>query len=610
MNRQLMNTTYLQGQVNRLHQLHSKSVTEYGELVESLNEECDILCEIIPGYKISATGDSGGTDGDVRKKKEVHTVEKLEHAMLVQYEHFLQLLRKLGKKQHPEQQFLGSRLTAKLVAVAAEFNHGNRLLQLAVDFANSKSTRVAQPCIEALSVLLDGHMVSDATDHVVGAILAIVRKQSYAINPKVLNILLHIRVAMVDMHRKDLTEEKAKNKRMKKEDKELARQMMKSKARRDRAELAAKQTKIIHRLFVVYLRILEAAKNCTPQHQARILAPCLEGLVKFGPLVNLELFHLLMKALRELMELEGIIVSTKLHALVAVASLAKKDDMLDQAEWKVDLAYFHEVLYQCMPESLTNPIYDEGAAKKNKDSNDEEGDVDDAASQGSTSTSGSLSSNAFSIAASMAQAHFVHATSIREWTYRTGLILRAVDLLVLSQKHLPHVRVVAIVRRIIMFLGQAPPHISMSLMTLCHRLIARYPAVAAIVLGGADNQVGGKGSFNPEAETTSASHSDASFTWELSLLANGYNPTQRKVCDMFITHYHKLSKHRNGQAPVITAQLNALGPYEVLEAYDTSFGDIKPAPLPKIQGKGSRTVAPPTSLYPIVRVGAKRPRSE
>eukprot|EP00658_Telonema_sp_P-2_P057888 TRINITY_DN46300_c0_g2_i1.p1 TRINITY_DN46300_c0_g2~~TRINITY_DN46300_c0_g2_i1.p1 ORF type:complete len:265 (-),score=101.66 TRINITY_DN46300_c0_g2_i1:12-806(-) len=253
--------------------------------------------------------------------------------MLVQYEHFLQLLRKLGRKQHPEQQALGSRLTAKLVACAAEFNHGDRLLILAVEFANSKTTRVAQPCIEALSELLDGHMVSDATDNVVGAILAIVRKQSYAINPKVLNILLHIRIAMVDMHRKDLTEEKAKNKRMKKEDKELARQMQKSKARRDRAELAAKQTKIIHRLFVVYLRILEAAKTCTPQHQSRILAPCLEGLVKFGPLVNLELFHLLMKALRELVELEGILVSTKLHALVAVASLAKKDDMLDPVSY-------------------------------------------------------------------------------------------------------------------------------------------------------------------------------------------------------------------------------------------------------------------------------------
>eukprot|EP00758_Cryptobia_borreli_P005130 Tbor_TRINITY_DN4747_c0_g1::TRINITY_DN4747_c0_g1_i1::g.17001::m.17001/K14834/NOC3; nucleolar complex protein 3 len=588
MQRQLMNTTYLQSKISRLHSIHNQTITEYGDLVESLTEECDILCEIIPGYKISATleGEDGG--GDVRKKKEVYNVEKLEHELLKQYQRFLQLIKKLSKKQHPEQQALGSRLLAKLIPVGTEFNHNSDLLRLGVDFANNKHQRVAQPCLDALSTLLDGHMVTEATDHIVGAILAIVRKKSYAINAKILSILLHVRVAMVDVHRKDITEEKAKNKRLKKEDKELARQMQKSKARRDRAEMAAKQTKIIHRLFVVYLRVMESAKSCSKQHQARILAPTLEGLVKFAPLVNLELFHGLMKALRELLE-EDILVSTKMHALVAVASLAKKDDMLDASEWKVDLAFFHETLFQALPEALTIPVYDEGAGKPQ--SNDE-GDIDDAASQGSASVSGSLSSSAFSIAQSMANAHFVRSSCIQEWTYRVGLVIRTVDLLVLSQKHIPLPRVMAFCRRILQYLSGVPAHISMALTVLVHRLTVRYPSTASLVIGGADNVIGGRGVYDPDAETTSSAHAECSFAWEVSLYSRGYHPTQRKIMDQFIKHNYQLSQHRHGQAPIVSKQLNLLGPYEVLEAYDSSLGDIKPtAPIPVAFRKKNGLVA-------------------
>lgn len=129
-----------------------------------------------------------------------------EHEVLTQYEHFLQLLRKLSRKPHPQQQALGSRLCSRLIASSApEYNHGEVLLSLAVEFANSKSTRVAQPALKALSELLDGQMVSDVTENIVAALLSIVRKRSYAVNPKLLVILLHVRVAMIDIHRSDVT---------------------------------------------------------------------------------------------------------------------------------------------------------------------------------------------------------------------------------------------------------------------------------------------------------------------------------------------------------------------------------------------------------------------
>lgn len=579
-----MNTSYLQDRIKALHKLHNKTVEDYGELVQNLNEECTILCDLIPNYRISSSLEKeDGSNGTQRKQKEVYNVQKLEHEVLTQYEHFLQLLRKLSKKSHVEQQALGSRLCARLVGSSApEFNHADALLSLAVQYANCKSVRVAQPAMKALSDLLDGQMVSDCTEHIVSALLAIVRKQSYAMNPKLLNILLHVRVAMIDMHREDLTEEKAKNKRLKKEDKELARQMQKSKARRDRAELAAKQSRIIHRVFVIYLRVLDASRSCTPVHQTKILAPALEGLVKFAPLVNVELYHQLMQALRDLLNEESTSVTTRLHALVAVASLAQKDATATASEWRVDLSYFHEVLFSCLLEALQIPKA-ESCQKMTRDPEDEEsqGDQDEVASQGSTSSAGSLSSVAFSIANSMAQGNFVQANASKEWTFHVSLVLRAVDLLILTQKHLPVVRVTAMVRRLMQFTPICPPHTTMSLLCLCHRLILRYPLAGGIVVGGNDNVIAGRGAFNPTALQTVSSNSDSSFTWEVSLLTRSYHPTLRQVAEAFSKHYYRVSKHQHGQAPVVSKQLDVLGPYEVLEEYDPSFGEIRPsAPLP------------------------------
>ncbi|KAG5464747.1 hypothetical protein LSCM4_00188 [Leishmania orientalis] len=613
MQRYLMNTSYLQGQLKSLYALHNKTVADYGELVQNLNEECTILCDVIPSYRISSTLESEDGGGQ-RKQKEVYNVQKLEHEILTQYTHFLQLLRKLSRKSHPEQQALGSRLCAQLVKSSApEFNHADTLLSLAIDFANCKSVRVAQPCQTALAELLDGQKVSDTTEHIVGALLRIVRKRSYAMNPKLLNLLLHVRVAMVDVHREDLAEEKAKNKRLKKEDKELARQLQKSKARRDRAEIAAKQTRIVHRIFVIYLRVIEASKTCSLVHQTKILAPTLEGLVKFAPLVNVELYQQLMEALKDLVkgggesqarrrvgsgedgsrgedvdgkdeEESATSVTTRLHALVAVATLAQRDATSTASEWRVDLSYFHEVLFRCLGEALELPSAESSSSAKMTREEAQEasnGDMDEVASQGSTLSAGSLSSQAFSIAQSMAQGTFVQQNASREWTFHVGLVLRAVDLLVLTQKHLPVARVTAILRRLMHAAPSCPPHIAMAILALCHRIVLRYPLAGGVIVGGSDNVIAGRGSYHPEALQTASANADSSFTWELSLLSHSYHPTLRQVAETMCRHYHKVSKHQHGQAPIVTKQLDALGPYEVMEEYDPSLGNLKPAaPLP------------------------------
>lgn len=580
MQRYLMNSSYLQESLKQLYHLHTKTVEDYGELVKSLNDECTILCNLIPGYKIAKTVEQ--EDGsNQRKQKEVYNIQRLEHEVLTQYEHFLQLLRKLYNKSHPEQQALGSRLCARLIQSSApDFNDSEVLLGLAVNFANCKSLRVSQPCLQALSTLLDGQMVSDATESVVSALLTIVRKKSYAINPKVLNILLHVRVAMVDVHREDITEEKAKNKKLNKEDKELGRKMQKSKARRDRAELAAKQTRIIHRIFVIYLRIIESSKTCATHHQTKILAPTLEGLVKFAPLVNLELYHQLVEALKDLVQDESTSVTTRLHALIAVASLAQRDSTATVAEWKVDLSYFHEVLFRCLREALEIPSADAVRKDRDPDGNEVAQDEDEVSSRGSTSSAGSLSSQAFSIAQSMAQGHFVEANALKEWIFHVNLVLRAVDLLFLSEKHIPISRVTAILRRIIQYTPHCPPNASMALLALCHRLILRYPLAGGVIIGGSDNTFSGRGSYNPDALQTSSCNADSCFTWELSLLARSYHPALQQVASTFCQHFNKLSKHRQGKAIPVSKQLNALGPYEVLESYDPSDGEWKPPAIP------------------------------
>ena len=579
MDRRLMNTSYLSGQLQKLHSLHRRTIQDYAELVVALNEECEVLIDLIPNYKISPNQNQAAEEEDgegpkqPRMKKEVAAVDKLEHELLTQYERFLQLLRKLHGKHHPEQQALGSRLCSKLVKAACEFNHNETLLTLAVDFANAKSSRVAQPCLTALQELLDSELVSDPALFVVNGILSIVRKKHHAINPKVLNLLLFIRVAMLDIHRKDIAEEMEKNKRMKKQDKELARQMMKAKARRDRAELAVKQTKIIEKIFVVYLRVLRGAQTCANQlHQTKVLAPTLEGLSKFAPLVNVEHFHLLMAALKELVDDEKTSVSTKLHALVAVSCLAQKDATYDSSEWRVDQSHYHNVLFKCLRESLSCPAGDRRATGQ-----EEEGSSDNK-SQGSVGSIGTLSSQAFSIAQSMAQQHFVKSSAGKEWTYQVSVAIRAIDLLILTQRHVPIPRIVALIRRLLQFAPHTPHHISLSLLSLAHRIAVRYPSAASIFIGGSDHQFSGRGTFDPEVDDVNHCNAESSFGWELPLLAHSYHPVLRDVSGAICRHYHKVGKQADGAPAVVSSSLNALHPLQLLEKYDCSQGDVVPHP--------------------------------
>ena len=71
-----MNTSWLQSRINDLYALHKKTVEDYGELVQSLNQEAEIYCEIIPGYKITSNmmaqqqedGEEEGNNKNQKKK--------------------------------------------------------------------------------------------------------------------------------------------------------------------------------------------------------------------------------------------------------------------------------------------------------------------------------------------------------------------------------------------------------------------------------------------------------------------------------------------------------------------------------------------------------------
>ena len=584
MDKRLMNTSFLQARVKDLHALHRDKVDDYGGLVESLNKEADIFLDVIPNYKISPT-----LDKEVRKQKEVYAVETLEHEVLTQYERFLQLLRKLQKKSHPEQQALGSRLTAKLLPAAHEFNHNDTLIKLTVDYANAKSPRVSGPCIAALETLMDQELVGEPATQLTSHLLKVVKHNQLAVNPRLVQSLLHIRVAMIDVHRPDIAEEKAKNKRMKKEDKELARQMMKGNARRDRAELAAVQTKVLHNVFVVYLRVLQHAQGCANlDHQRKLLAPALEGLAKFAQLVSQEHYGLLMTALRELVRRpdEEIPCVTKLHALVAVACLAQKDAGLDAEQWRVDLTEFHSVLFRCIHEALRPPVVSGSGttAAGSKAHSDDDGDtVDDTASQGSASSVGTLGSDAFSIAASMAAGSSLRTNPGKEWTLRVSVLIRAIDLLVLSQRGIPAARALAFVRRLLQYTPLVPAHICMALTSVIHRFFSKHPQSATLIASGNDDRVMGRGVYDPAGDDLHACYTESCVGWEVCLLRTGFHPTQTKLAKQFCDHYHRVGKARAG-APPVSLSLNALKPYDILEEFDPAVGVVQPPPPAALPG--------------------------
>lgn len=559
-----MNTAYLQGQLASLHQLHRQTIQDYGTLVSSLNSECGIFVDCLPNYKISPT-----LDLSVKKKKEVHNIERIEHEILTQYEKFLQLLKSFKNKKHPEQQALGSRLCARLLPAGHEFNHAKDLLRLAVSFANSKYTRVAQPCMQAIGTLLENEMISESTDHLVSAIAELVKKQQYALNPRVIALLLHIRVAMVDVNRADIEEERSAEKKMNKQDKELARQLQKANARQSRAELAAKQTRIVSKLFVVYLRLMKAALSCPVRHQIRILAPVFEGLIKFAPLVNAELHQQVVISLKELFDSTAQIhVSVKLHGLIAAAILETKDATLKTADWKIDFSQLHDVLLRCLPQALGTPLHSVNQTKSADVNND-----DDKSSVASGSSVGSLASEAFSIAESLAKVNegkLPHA----EWSQRVSLVMRCIDVLFLSQKTVATHQVSSIVRKIINFLPAMPTNCALGLITLIHRLFQRFPLAAQMV--AFTEGIGFKSSLVPAISSAACGGTDL---WELALLRQSFNPLVSRVAKELSVAHNLLDS--SVIQPRKQSFLDKLQPFELLDVYAPSYEFRPPPPKPE-----------------------------
>jgi nucleolar complex protein 3 len=178
----------------------------------------------------------------------------------------------------------------------------------------------------------------------------------------------------------------------------------------------------------------------------------------------------------------------------------------------------------------------------------------------------------------MAQQHFVKSNAGLEWTYQVNVVIRAIDLMILTQRHVPLTRITALIRRLVQFAPHCPPHIAMSLLSLAHRLVLRYPGASSIFVGGSDHQFTGRGAFNPESDDINHSNAEGCFTWELPLLSTSYHPTEKDLAQSLIRHYHKVSKVAPGAPAAISNNLNAFNPLEVLEKFDSSHGDIVPVP--------------------------------
>ena len=632
-------TPFMEFQLQKIHAIHLRSIENYSQMKNSLVEELELYRTLIPDYKILAHNkrdrnaqENHSHRGHILKKKEIIALDKMQESLLDCYQNYLTMLISFTQKKHPESQSLGSRCIAELVNFAKNFNFNQKLLWAAVQNANSKHPSVSKPCLLALQEVLACEGSDEACVIVVDLLLDLVRARKHALNPRLLYVLLYIRVRVIDIHRtwdQDSAHRAHSNaKKSKKDADKLSHRLQTLEGTKSRASIAARQTRLFHKVMTIYLRVLEASQRCSEFHQSLLLAPTLEGLVKYAHLMNVELYDTLLSAIRDLLQdNQHTSLSVALHALVTVTSLAEQQakqlpktsisssnpsekNPISPTPAIGDLQQFHDILYALFDEVWTSPpraekreepnvllsSAEEGEDEKTTAAEGEDEEVRSlCSSQGGesscTTTSNGASSpsdgGTLSIAKSMAERKHVRHSVAQEWSYRTKLLLSACEKLLVQTKRLPVVRIAAFVSRAARYLPHLPCHLALGALQLIQSLLRVYPTLWGMLQGGMEHTSGvakvskthphivGLECASPDYDVGA----QRQMLWELSLLRRSYHPGLRQTVQETLKSYRQLAKNRDrtqvNQKSVVLSQ-------DVVSQYDTSKGGFYPQPqIPK-----------------------------
>lgn len=462
-----------------------------------------VFKSIIPGYRIRPLTE---TEKRERVSRDVAKLRNFEQTLVSCYKNYIENLKKLSKVPNSEVKvkvslgILATQAANELASNGAHFNFRKEVFSILirrVSKPNLSADPIAAKTIKTLELLLSEDDDGLISFDIVQILCKTVKLRKYNVEESVLNILLSLDIlqdydpntkaekeaSQVKLKKKDRVHLSKKQKKARKEMKQIEEEMEKAEQAVTAEEREKNQGEILKLVLSLYLNTLKFEISS-------LVAPVLEGLVKFGNMANFELLGDFLEVMKELLldaKKDALSPSEIRKTVLLIVGAFSIVSNQNQMKVHIDLSVFVDGLYALLPYISL--------------------DADIELSHKSLRLADPLNNEILKPLVN-------HSTTAE-------LLLKALDHIFFRSRSGTKLRALAFTKRIYTCVAQTPEKTSIALLKFLEKLINRYPEVGALY--STDDRVG-NGNFNMEADNVFRSNAEGAILWENNILVHHYCP--------------------------------------------------------------------------------------
>ncbi len=460
---------------------------------------------IIPGYRIRPLSDHEKAE---KVSKDIQKLRNFEQTLIISYKNYIDLLTELAKNtknDHLMAQF-AVKAACELSASFSHFNYRSDCLLIIIRRVckpSPKNDSVFSDCIKTLEVLLNEDDAGDISFDIIRLLSKTLRSRKFKVDESVINVFLSANILndydpnaseeekaeKIKLKKKDRVHLSKKERKARKERKEIEEEMRKAELAVSAEEREKFQAEILKMLLKVYLDILR-------ENSERLIASVLEGLARIGHMANFDLLGDFLEVIREIIrniqtDEKGIGHSESRHVLLGIVTAFALVSNHSQYKVQVDLSSFVDSLYSI----LYQVSFDADIEFSHK-----------------TLRLADPLSNDFK------------KPSVNVST-KIELLLKALENVFFKSKNGSKVRALAFSKRLTMCLLNTPEKSSIAIIKFMEKLMSRYSEIGGLF--STEDRVA-NGRFLMDSDVPTRANSEAATVWETLLLEKHYSPAIAK----------------------------------------------------------------------------------
>lgn len=474
---------------SKLEELHHEGILQEQDIVIrqlAMLSELAIFLDILPEYRIRtpSEADMETKVGKPLLKKKVQSLLESEISLLHGYQTFLKYCSSfvtnaakkkvtsgvatpaaapssLSSAEHPLIETAVKCLT-ELLKAKYSFNFHLDLVKTLIPLADSSSGTIRRMACDAFKAVFCADKTYRVSSNIVQQFAAYISRKNYRIKRDIVDSLLVLPLDVTmqagENARKHVKSDRKKRRKLKKHGDSIKMGLKEAEAVVDPAERSRAQADILHEIVLIYFRILK--QSCDSQ----IIPSVLEGLSKFGNLINLDILIDLLNLLKSLLQRDVLSLVPAFHAiLMGVRALQGpgQELMIDEKDF-VDALYFQ----------FGKLAYDLACTNEKNDS--------------------------------------------------ITVAMSCMNVVFLRRKELTFDRVGAFIKRMLIISLSAAPHQTLAILATIRSLFNRYSKLHQLLESEVDRVASGE--YRADVQDPDFANPFSSACWDLSLLKRHYHP--------------------------------------------------------------------------------------